>query len=88
MYYYPERSETKKEKEWRLKVPLTGALLGISSIKCPHCGRTYGDVGSRKGHSKKQYMRCLYTADYDLANASVEIDKLKKELNKTETPDG
>jgi len=51
---------------------LTGALLEISGKKCPHCRKVYGK------HSKKQFMKCLYTANYNLYHLIQEYNKLKK----------
>jgi hypothetical protein len=48
---------------------LTGTLRDISSKICPHCNKQYGDANGQKGHSKKQFMKCLYTANYNLYNA-------------------
>ena len=61
---------------------LTGALFGISKQICPHCKQTYGEVGGKKGHSKKEFMKCLYTANFNLYNAVMEINRLKSELEK------
>lgn len=63
---------------------LTGTLKDISYMKCIHCDKPYGDVGGKKGHSKKQFMRCLFTANYNLEEAMKEIDRL---LNQKETFD-
>ncbi len=60
---------------------LHGALAQAASIKCPHCGVTYGDSNGKKGHSKKNFIRCLYTADHDLANALIRIDTVTNERN-------
>lgn len=51
---------------------LTGALLEISNKKCPHCRKVYAK------HSKKQFMKCLYTANYNLYHIIQEYNKLKK----------
>ena len=56
---------------------LTGALLEISGKKCPHCRKVYGK------HSKKQFMKCLYTANYNLYHLIQEYNKLK---NADESP--
>lgn len=61
---------------------LTGALLAISRQTCPNCKKTYGKVGNVKGHSDKQFMKCLYTANFNLYNAMMEINKLKLALDK------
>ncbi len=53
---------------------LTGTLFQIASKQCPHCKKTYGK------HSKKGFMKCLYTANYNLYNAVMEIQDLKGEL--------
>ena len=51
---------------------MTGALLEISVKTCPHCRKKYGD------HSKKRFMKCLYTANYNLYSIIQEYNKLKK----------
>ena len=51
---------------------LTGALKEISGKKCPHCHKKYGD------HSKKRFMKCLYTANYNLYHLIQEYNKLRK----------
>ncbi len=51
---------------------LTGVLFQIASKQCPHCKKTYGK------HSKKGFMKCLYTANYNLYNAVIEIQGLKE----------
>jgi hypothetical protein len=55
---------------------LSGALLEISTKKCPHCKKTYGK------HSKKQFMKCLYTANYNLYHLLQEYNKTTEELKK------
>ncbi len=49
---------------------LTGALLEISGKKCPHCSKTYGK------HSKKQFMKCLYTANYNFYHLLLKYNKV------------
>lgn len=49
---------------------LTGALKEISGKKCGHCKKKYGD------HSKKQFMKCLYTANYNLHRMVQEYDRI------------
>jgi hypothetical protein len=49
---------------------LTGALKEISGKKCPHCKKEYGK------HSKKQFMKCLYTANYNFYHLLQEYDKV------------
>jgi len=56
---------------------LTGTLKQIATKTCPHCGKQYGDGGGKKGHSKKQFMKCLYTANYNLYNAVLKIKELE-----------
>jgi hypothetical protein len=51
---------------------LTGALKEISVKKCPHCKKEYGR------HSKKQFMKCLYTANYNLYHLIQEYNKVTK----------
>lgn len=46
---------------------LTGTLKRISTQKCPHCKKEYGK------HSKKSFMRCLYTANVNLYNATQQL---------------
>lgn len=58
---------------------LTGTLKQISTQKCGHCNKPYGDTKDGKGHSKKQFLRCLYTANYNLFEAIEEIDRLKNQ---------
>ncbi|KKN13483.1 hypothetical protein LCGC14_1005770 [marine sediment metagenome] len=53
-------------------MPLTGTLKRVAEDECPHCRKQYGK------HSKKAFIRCLVTADYDLANAIVMIERLKE----------
>lgn len=48
---------------------LTGALKEISGKKCPHCKKTYGH------HSKKQFIKCLYTANYNFYHLLQEYEK-------------
>lgn len=52
---------------------LTGQLAQVAVKTCPHCNKEYGK------HSKKGFMRCLYTANYNLYNAIIENNKLKNE---------
>ena len=54
---------------------LTGTLKQISLRQCPHCNQEYGK------HAKKQFMRCLYTANHNLYNAIIENNELKQEIN-------
>ena len=49
---------------------LTGTLKRISTQKCPHCKKEYGK------HSKKSFMRCLYTANVNLYNATQQIQTI------------
>ena len=65
---------------------LTGALFGVSKQVCPHCKLTYGEVNGKKGHSKKQFMKCLYTANVNLYNAVIENNILRNELAKLKNP--
>ncbi len=51
---------------------LTGALKEISGKKCPHCRKEYGR------HSKKQFMKCLYTANYNLYHIIQKYNELIK----------
>lgn len=57
-------------------MPLTGKLKEISTQICGHCKKQYGK------HSKKGFMKCLYTANYNLYNAYQELN-LMKERNET-----
>ena len=52
---------------------LTGTLAQVAVKECPHCQKEYGK------HSKKNFMRCLYTANYNLYNVVVELNELKME---------
>ncbi len=68
---------------------LTGLLREVSVKTCPHCKKEYGK------HSKKGFMKCLYTANFNLYNAHIEIQKLKNEKIvvedgkfEVETPEG
>jgi len=56
---------------------LPAALRQIAKQICPHCNRQYGDIDGKKGHSKKQFMKCLYTANYNLYNVVIELNELK-----------
>lgn len=60
---------------------LTGTLKNISTLECPHCNKKYGL------HSKKGYMKCLYTANYNLYKLVLEFQDYKREVeSKTEQP--
>jgi len=50
---------------------LTGVLRRVASKVCPHCNKEYGK------HSKKGFMKCLYTANYNLYNVVIELNELK-----------
>ena len=50
---------------------LTGALKQVALKVCPHCNKEYGR------HSKKGFMKCLYTANYNLYNVVIELNELK-----------
>lgn len=50
---------------------LTGVLKQVAIKICPHCNKEYGR------HSKKGFMKCLYTANYNLYNVVVELNQLK-----------
>lgn len=50
---------------------LTGALRQVALKICPHCNKEYGK------HSKKGFMKCLYTANYNLYNVVIELNELK-----------
>ena len=50
---------------------LTGALKRVALETCPHCNKEYGK------HSKKGFMKCLYTANYNLYNVVIELNQLK-----------
>ena len=50
---------------------LTGVLKQVASKVCPHCSKEYGK------HSKKGFMKCLYTANYNLYNVAIELNELK-----------
>ena len=50
---------------------LTGALKIVSTKKCGQCNKDYGS------HSKKAFMRCLYTANYNMYQIMVELNTLK-----------
>ena len=55
---------------------LTGALREVSLKTCPHCKKEYGR------HSKKQFMKCLYTANYNLYHVVKQYNEQKEELDK------
>ncbi len=50
---------------------LTGVLRQVSLEICPHCNKEYGK------HSKKGFMKCLYTANWNLYNIVIELNELK-----------
>lgn len=50
---------------------LTGTLRRVALETCPHCNKEYGK------HSKKGFMKCLYTANYNLYNVVIELNQLK-----------
>ncbi len=52
---------------------LTGVLRKVALEVCPHCNKEYGK------HSKKGFMKCLYTANYNLYNVVIELNQLKSE---------
>ncbi len=55
---------------------LTGTLLQISRQKCGHCKKEYGK------HSKKGFMKCLYTANYNLYHAYEKLNGIEEETKK------
>ncbi len=57
---------------------LTGTLLQISKQKCGHCKKEYGK------HSKKGFMKCLYTANYNLYTAYNKLNEFEEEKKKNE----
>ncbi len=57
-------------------MPLTGVLKKVGNHKCPHCKNEYGL------HSKKQFLRCLYTSDYNYYNLAQKYNELIEEFNK------
>jgi len=57
-------------------LPLTGALKKVAGHKCPHCQKDYGE------HSKKQFLRCLYTSDYHLYELITKHNELQEKYNK------
>lgn len=63
---------------------LTGTLKRISTQKCPHCKKEYGK------HSKKSFMRCLYTANVNLYNITQQLEIISPNrydvVEKTEKP--
>ena len=59
-------------------MPLTGVLKQVSSRKCPHCKDEYGD------HSKKQFLRCLYTSDYNFYELATKYNQLVEKYNQLE----
>jgi len=59
---------------------LTGVLRKVALEVCPLCNKEYGR------HSKKKFMKCLYTANYNLYNMSIELAQLRAE-NIPEAPD-
>jgi predicted transcriptional regulator len=50
---------------------LNGTLKQISMQTCPHCRKEYGN------HSKKSFIKCLYTANYNLYHLATELNTLK-----------
>ena len=59
---------------------LTGVLLEVSRKTCGHCKKEYGK------HSKKGFMKCLYTANLNLYQLMIENQKLKNENLQTPEP--
>lgn len=59
---------------------LTGTLRIVSTKMCPQCNTAYGK------HSKKQFIRCLYTANYNLYNVMIDLQELRKEVDASKTP--
>ncbi len=57
-------------------MPLTGKLKQVAGHKCPHCQTEYGE------HSKKQFLRCLYTSDYNFYKLAEEHNMLIEEYKK------
>lgn len=57
-------------------MPLTGTLKEIGKRKCPHCKEEYGE------HSKKQFLRCLYTSDYNFFHLAERYNMLIEEYKK------
>jgi hypothetical protein len=57
-------------------LPLTGALKKVGIRKCPHCKDEYGN------HSKKQFLRCLYTSDYNFFTLAEKYNALIEEYKK------
>lgn len=55
-------------------MPLSGMLRKVANHKCPICGKEYGN------HSKKNFMRCLYTSNYHMNEMLVELDKYKNDV--------
>lgn len=58
---------------------LTGVLLEVSKKTCGHCRKKYGE------HSKKNFMKCLYTANLNLYSSVMELNKLRSEME-VDTP--
>lgn len=59
---------------------LTGVLLEVSRKTCGHCRKEYGK------HSKKNFMKCLYTANLNLYKSIMEVQRLKAEtVNEPQT---
>ena len=56
---------------------LTGTLRIVSTKKCPQCNTEYGK------HSKKRFMKCLYTANYNLYNVIIELESYKNPQKNT-----
>ncbi len=48
----------------------------MADKKCGHCGLTYGR------HAKKGFMRCLYTANFNLYNIIQQYNDIKDELDR------
>lgn len=56
---------------------LSGALKEVALKKCPHCKKEYGK------HSRKQFMKCLYTANYNLYHLLQEYNKIKADAKES-----
>jgi len=61
---------------------LTGILRQIAIQKCAQCKKEYGK------HSKKGFMKCLYTANYNLYDAIIRMDQLNQTINELQKEQG
>ena len=58
---------------------LTGVLRQIGASKCGHCQKLYQD------HSKKGFIKCLYTANWNLYQCMAKLEELQAILKEKES---